>query len=63
VPKFIGRRVFRNQDLAELAAVHRLGPVLPDLGPGRRFPDILRDEVVGHEAQRVFSDGKRCCSG
>ena len=40
--------------------VHRLGPVLPDLGPGRaRSRDILRDEVVGAEAQRVFSDGKR----
>ena len=34
-PKFIGRRVFKNYDLAELAKLHRLGPVLPDLGPGR----------------------------
>ena len=34
-PKFIGRRVFKNYDLAEIAEVHRLGPVLPDLGPGR----------------------------
>ena len=35
VPKFIGRRVLKNQDLAEIAEVHRLGPVLPDLGARR----------------------------
>ena len=54
-------RVPAEPDLGELASLHRLGPVLPDLGPGRQVPDILRDEVVGSEAQRVFSDGKGCC--
>ena len=37
-PKFIGKRVFKNFDLAEIAQVHRLGPVLPDLGPRRPLP-------------------------
>ncbi|MFT3818834.1 MAG: methionine synthase [Rubrivivax sp.] len=59
VPKFIGRRVFRNQDLAELAACIDWGPFFQTWDLAGRFPEILRDEIVGHEAQRVFSDGKR----
>jgi 5-methyltetrahydrofolate--homocysteine methyltransferase len=58
-PKFIGRRVFRNYDLAELANCIDWGPFFQTWDLAGRFPDILRDEVVGHEAQRVFSDGKR----
>ena len=58
-PKFIGRRVFRNQDLAELAQCIDWGPFFQTWDLAGRFPDILRDEVVGTEAQRVFSDGKR----
>jgi len=51
--------VFRNYDLAELAACIDWGPFFQTWDLAGRFPDILRDEVVGHEAQRVFSDGKR----
>ena len=58
-PKFIGRRVFKNYDLAELAACIDWGPFFQTWDLAGKFPDILRDEVVGHEAQRVFSDGKR----
>jgi 5-methyltetrahydrofolate--homocysteine methyltransferase len=58
-PKFIGRRLFRNQDLAELAACIDWTPFFQTWDLAGRFPDILRDEVVGTEAQRVFSDGKR----
>ena len=58
-PKFIGRRVFRNYDLAELAQCIDWGPFFQTWDLAGRFPDILRDEVVGSEAQRVFSDGKR----
>jgi 5-methyltetrahydrofolate--homocysteine methyltransferase len=58
-PKFIGRRVFRNQDLGELAACIDWGPFFQTWDLAGRFPEILRDEVVGHEAQRVFSDGRR----
>jgi 5-methyltetrahydrofolate--homocysteine methyltransferase len=59
VPKVIGRRVFRNYDLAELAACIDWGPFFQTWDLAGRFPDILRDEVVGAEAQRVFSDGRR----
>ena len=58
-PRFIGRRTFRNYDLADLAACIDWGPFFQTWDLAGRFPDILRDEVVGHEAQRVFSDGKR----
>ena len=58
-PKFIGRRVFRNYDLAELAQCIDWGPFFQTWDLAGRFPEILRDEVVGSEAQRVFSDGKR----
>ena len=43
-PKFIGRRVFKNYDLAELAALHRLGPFFQTWDLAGRFPDILKDE-------------------
>ena len=58
-PKFIGRREFRNYDLNELAACIDWGPFFQTWDLAGRFPDILRDEVVGEQAQRVFSDGKR----
>ncbi len=58
-PKFIGRRVFRNYDLAELARYIDWGPFFQTWDLAGRFPDILKDEVVGAEAVRVFSDGQR----
>ncbi|MDP1899595.1 MAG: methionine synthase [Rubrivivax sp.] len=58
-PRFIGRRVFKNYDLAELAASIDWAPFFQTWDLAGRFPEILRDEVVGSEAQRVFSDGKR----
>ena len=59
MPKFIGRREFRNYDLADLASAIDWGPFFQTWDLAGKFPEILRDEVVGHEAQRVFSDGKR----
>ena len=58
-PKFIGRREFKNYDLADLASAIDWAPFFQTWDLAGKFPDILRDEVVGHEAQRVFSDGKR----
>jgi 5-methyltetrahydrofolate--homocysteine methyltransferase len=58
-PKFLGRRVFRNYDLAELAQHIDWGPFFQTWDLAGPFPQILKDEVVGAEAQRVFSDGKR----
>ncbi|MFZ9321949.1 MAG: methionine synthase [Hylemonella sp.] len=58
-PKFIGRRVFKNFDLAELARYIDWGPFFQTWDLAGPFPAILKDEIVGTEAQRVFSDGKR----
>jgi 5-methyltetrahydrofolate--homocysteine methyltransferase len=58
-PSFLGRRVFRNYDLAEIAAHIDWTPFFQTWDLAGKFPEILRDEVVGHEAQRVFSDAKR----
>jgi 5-methyltetrahydrofolate--homocysteine methyltransferase len=58
-PKFIGRRVFKNFDLTELASCIDWAPFFQTWDLAGKFPDILRDDVVGAEAVRVFSDGKR----
>jgi 5-methyltetrahydrofolate--homocysteine methyltransferase len=58
-PRFIGRRVLRNVDIAELLPYIDWTPFFQTWQLAGRFPDILRDEVVGHEATRVFSDAKR----
>ncbi len=58
VPKFIGRRVFKNQDLADIAACMDWAPFFQTWDLAGKWPDILRDPVVGVEAQRVFRDGK-----
>ncbi|MBK0391427.1 methionine synthase [Ramlibacter algicola] len=58
-PKFIGRRVFRNFDLGELARYIDWGPFFQTWDLAGRFPEILKDDVVGSEAVRVFSDGQR----
>jgi 5-methyltetrahydrofolate--homocysteine methyltransferase len=59
VPKFIGRRVFKNFDLTELAKYIDWGPFFQTWDLAGPFPQILKDEVVGTEAVRVFADGKR----
>jgi 5-methyltetrahydrofolate--homocysteine methyltransferase len=58
-PKFIGRRVFRNFDLAELAKYIDWGPFFQTWDLAGKFPEILKDEVVGTEAVRVYADGQR----
>lgn len=58
-PKFIGRRVFKNYDLAELARYIDWGPFFQTWDLAGPFPAILKDEVVGAEAVRVYSDGQR----
>ncbi len=58
-PKFIGRRAFKNFDLNEIAKYIDWGPFFQTWDLAGRFPEILKDEIVGEEARRVFSDGKR----
>ncbi len=58
-PKFIGRRVFKNFDLMELANYIDWGPFFQTWDLAGPYPAILKDEIVGTEAVRVLSDGKR----
>jgi 5-methyltetrahydrofolate--homocysteine methyltransferase len=57
-PKFIGRRVFRNFDLAKLAEYIDWGPFFQTWDLHGPFPAILNDDIVGESARRVFSDGQ-----
>jgi len=57
-PKFIGRRVFKNFDLAELARYIDWGPFFQTWDLAGPYPAILQDEVVGEQARKVFADGQ-----
>ncbi len=57
-PKFIGRRVFKNFDLGELARFIDWGPFFQTWDLAGPFPAILDDAVVGAEAKRVYADGQ-----
>ena len=57
-PKFIGRRVFRNFDLAELAKYIDWGPFFQTWDLAGPYPAILQDEVVGEQARKVFADAQ-----
>ncbi|MFM2058275.1 MAG: methionine synthase [Pseudomonadota bacterium] len=58
-PKFIGRRVFRNYDLADLAECIDWAPFFQTWDLAGKFPAILQDEVVGAEATRVYQDARQ----
>jgi 5-methyltetrahydrofolate--homocysteine methyltransferase len=58
-PKFLGRRLFKNFDLAELAKYIDWGPFFQIWDLAGPFPAILKDEIVGSEAVRVYADGQR----
>ena len=58
VPKFLGRRVLRNLDLAELVRYIDWGPFFQTWDLAGAYPAILQDAVVGAEAQRVYADGQ-----
>ncbi|WP_198969307.1 methionine synthase [Xylophilus sp. ASV27] len=59
VPKFLGRRLFKNFDLTELARYIDWGPFFQTWDLAGPFPAILKDEIVGAEAVRVYADGQR----
>ena len=58
-PKFIGRRVFKNFDLAELAPFIDWGPFFQTWDLAGPFPAILTDEVVGVEATKVYAEAQK----
>ena len=57
-PKFIGRRVFKNVDLATIAQYIDWGPFFQTWDLAGPFPAILKDEVVGEAASKVFEEGQ-----
>jgi 5-methyltetrahydrofolate--homocysteine methyltransferase len=57
-PKFIGRRVFKNYDLAELAGYIDWAPFFQTWDLAGKFPQILDDEIVGESARKVYQDAQ-----
>jgi 5-methyltetrahydrofolate--homocysteine methyltransferase len=57
-PKFIGRREFRNVDLALLSRYIDWAPFFQTWDLAGPYPAILTDEVVGEAASKVFEEGK-----
>jgi 5-methyltetrahydrofolate--homocysteine methyltransferase len=57
-PKFIGRRVFKNVDLATLARYIDWGPFFQTWDLAGPYPAILKDDVVGDSATKVFAEGQ-----
>ena len=57
-PNFLGTRVFREYDLAELAQLIDWTPFFQAWELHGRYPRILEDEVVGEEARKLFADAQ-----
>ncbi|MBC3869280.1 methionine synthase [Undibacterium oligocarboniphilum] len=57
-PKFIGRRVFKNVDLATIANYIDWGPFFQTWDLAGPFPAILSDEIVGDAASKVYAEGQ-----
>jgi 5-methyltetrahydrofolate--homocysteine methyltransferase len=57
-PKFTGRRLFKNYDLAELAKCIDWAPFFQTWDLAGPYPAILTDEIVGESARRVYGDGQ-----
>ncbi|GAA4409511.1 methionine synthase [Quisquiliibacterium transsilvanicum] len=57
-PKFLGRREFRNFDLAELVPFIDWGPFFQTWDLHGAYPALLDDPVVGESARKVFADGQ-----
>ncbi len=58
-PKFLGRRDFKNYDLAMIAKYVDWGPFFQTWDLHGPFPQILADEVIGEHARQVFAEGEK----
>jgi 5-methyltetrahydrofolate--homocysteine methyltransferase len=58
-PKFTGRRLFKNYDLAMIAKYVDWGPFFQTWDLHGPFPQILADDVVGEHARQVFAEGEK----
>ncbi|MBK7719900.1 MAG: methionine synthase [Simplicispira sp.] len=57
-PRTLGRHIFKNFDLNELVPYMDWGPFFQTWDLAGKYPAILKDEIVGEEATRVFADGQ-----
>jgi 5-methyltetrahydrofolate--homocysteine methyltransferase len=57
-PEMLGIKVLKNYDLAEIAQHIDWGPFFQTWDLAGAYPAILKDEVVGEEARKIFADGK-----
>jgi 5-methyltetrahydrofolate--homocysteine methyltransferase len=57
-PKFIGRRIFKNVELAALVRYIDWAPFFQTWDLAGPYPAILDDEIVGDAARKVFADGQ-----
>ena len=57
-PTFKGTKVFDGYDLAEVAEFIDWGPFFIAWELHGKFPQILKDEVVGSEATKLYNDAK-----
>ncbi|MDR2220973.1 MAG: methionine synthase [Methylobacillus sp.] len=57
-PRFIGRRVIENIDLATLADYIDWGPFFQTWDLAGAYPGILQDATVGEAATRLFNEGQ-----
>ncbi len=57
-PKFLGVKVFDNYSLEELSAYIDWTPFFQTWELHGRYPKLLKDEVVGQEAKKLFADAQ-----
>ncbi len=57
-PAFTGIKVFENYDLEELSEYIDWTPFFSSWQLAGKFPAILKDEVVGVEAQKLYNDAR-----
>lgn len=58
-PNFIGTKTFADYDLKEIAEYIDWTPFFRTWELAGKYPQILEDELVGQEAQRVFADAQQ----
>ena len=61
-PKFIGRRVFKNIDLNLIKEYIDWSPFFQTWDLHGKYPDILKDEVVGKSATDLFKEAQKMLS-
>jgi 5-methyltetrahydrofolate--homocysteine methyltransferase len=57
-PEFLGTRVFKEVPLADIVPFIDWGPFFSAWELHGRFPDILKDPVVGTEATKLYNEAK-----